>query len=102
MLVPFARAFGGRNVRKRRAGLAQAENGLNFAVISVMNLVIMMGEEFCLPFFGWLIAYGANCCCVFLAKMGEFARVQGHGRLSENWTSIRGRVGAALSAYVLV
>jgi hypothetical protein len=29
-------------VRKRRAGLAQAEKGLNLAVISVMNLVIIL------------------------------------------------------------
>lgn len=40
--VPFALALGGRNVRNRRAGLAQAENGLNLAVTSVMNLVIIL------------------------------------------------------------
>lgn len=42
MVVPLVLAFGGRSVRKRRAGLAQAENGLKRAVISVMNLVIML------------------------------------------------------------
>lgn len=41
MAVPFARAVGGINVRNRRAGFAQAENGLNLAVTSVMNLVII-------------------------------------------------------------
>lgn len=42
MVVPFARAVGGINVRNRRAGFAQAENGLNLAVTSVMNLVIIL------------------------------------------------------------
>lgn len=44
MMVPFARASGGSSVRKRRAGFAQAENGLNLAVISVMNFVIILGK----------------------------------------------------------
>lgn len=42
IVVPVVLAFGGSSVRKRRAGLAQAENGLNRAVISVMNLVIIL------------------------------------------------------------
>ncbi len=42
MLMPFARAFGGIKVRNSRAGLAQAEKGLNLAVTSVMNLVIIL------------------------------------------------------------
>lgn len=40
--VPFWRALGGRNVRKSRAGFAHAENGLNLAVTSVINLVIIL------------------------------------------------------------
>lgn len=40
--VPFARTFGGRKVRNRRAGLAHVEKGLNLAVTSVMNLVIIL------------------------------------------------------------
>ena len=40
--MPWARALGGRNVRNRRAGFAHAENGLNLADTSVMNLVIML------------------------------------------------------------
>lgn len=39
--VPLARALGGRNVRNSRAGFAHAENGLNLAVISVTNFVII-------------------------------------------------------------
>lgn len=31
-------------MRKSRAGLAQAEKGLNLAVISVMNLVIIVAD----------------------------------------------------------
>lgn len=42
MAMPLDRAFGGRNVKKRRAGLAQVEKGLNLAVTSVMNLVIIL------------------------------------------------------------
>lgn len=41
--VPLDLASGGRKVRKRRAGLAQAEKGLNLAVTSVMNFVIILG-----------------------------------------------------------
>lgn len=41
-VVPLARTFGGRNVRKRRAGFAQVEKGLNLAVTSVMNFVIIL------------------------------------------------------------
>lgn len=40
--VPFARTFGGRKVKNRRAGLAHVEKGLNLAVTSVMNLVIIL------------------------------------------------------------
>lgn len=40
--VPFARTFGGRKVRNRRAGLAHVEKGLNLAVTSVINLVIIL------------------------------------------------------------
>lgn len=40
--MPFDRAFGGSKVKKRRAGLAQVEKGLNLAVTSVMNLVIIV------------------------------------------------------------
>ena len=43
MDVPLDLASGGRKVRKRRAGLAQAEKGLNLAVTSVMNFVIIWG-----------------------------------------------------------
>jgi hypothetical protein len=42
MDVPFARALGGRKVRKRRAGFAQGEKGLNLAETSVINLVIIL------------------------------------------------------------
>jgi hypothetical protein len=45
MLVPLARAFGGRNVRNKRAGFAQVENGLNLAETSVMNFVIISAAE---------------------------------------------------------
>jgi hypothetical protein len=41
MVVPLARAFGGRNVRNKRAGFAQVENGLNLAETSVINFVII-------------------------------------------------------------
>lgn len=44
MTVPLDLASGGRKVKKRRAGLAQAEKGLNLAVTSVMNFVIMLGN----------------------------------------------------------
>jgi hypothetical protein len=40
--VPLARTFGGRKVKNRRAGLAHVEKGLNLAVTSVMNLVIIL------------------------------------------------------------
>lgn len=42
MSMPLDRAVGGSSVRKRRAGLAQVEKGLNLAVTSVMNLVIIV------------------------------------------------------------
>ena len=42
ILVPFARALGGMRVRRRRAGFAQGENGLNLTEISDMNLVIIL------------------------------------------------------------
>lgn len=45
MVVPLARAFGGRNVRNRRAGFAQVENGLNLAETSVINFVIISAAE---------------------------------------------------------
>ena len=45
MVVPIARAFGGRKVRNNRAGLAQAEKGLNFTDTSVINLEIMVKTE---------------------------------------------------------
>lgn len=45
IVVPFARAFGGRNVRNRRAGFAQAENGLNLAETSVINFVIILAAS---------------------------------------------------------
>lgn len=45
MAVPLARADGGRKVRKRRAGFAQTEKGLNLAVTSVINLVIILGGK---------------------------------------------------------
>lgn len=45
IVVPLARAFGGMNVRKRRAGFAHVENGLNLAETSVMNLVIILTTE---------------------------------------------------------
>lgn len=45
ILTPMERAVGGSWVRKRRAGFAQAEKGLNLAVMSVMNLVIMAGNS---------------------------------------------------------
>lgn len=41
ILTPFDRALGGKLDRKSRAGLAQAEKGLNLVLISVMNLVII-------------------------------------------------------------
>lgn len=44
MAVPFDRALGGRKVRNSRAGFAQAEKGLNLAVTSVMNLVIIAAD----------------------------------------------------------
>lgn len=45
IFMPVVRALGGRCVRKRRAGLAQAENGLNLAVTSLMNFVIILPAE---------------------------------------------------------
>lgn len=45
IVVPLARAFGGMNVRKRRAGFAHVENGLNLAETSVINLVIILKAE---------------------------------------------------------
>lgn len=44
-LTPWLRTLGGRKMRKSRAGFAQGEKGLNFAVTSVINLVIMLGED---------------------------------------------------------
>lgn len=42
IIMPFARAVGGRKVKNNRAGLADALNGLNLAVTSVINLVIIL------------------------------------------------------------
>ena len=41
-VVPPARTVGGRLERKSLADLERCEKGLNFAVISVMNLVIIV------------------------------------------------------------
>lgn len=46
MVMPDLRAVGGMKERKRRADLAVGEKGLNFVVISVMNLVIILGGCF--------------------------------------------------------
>lgn len=42
--MPVDRAVGGMKDRKRRADFAAGEKGLNFVVISVMNLVIILGN----------------------------------------------------------
>jgi hypothetical protein len=42
IFIPVALALGGRWVRKSRAGFAHAEKGLNLAVTSVMNFVIIL------------------------------------------------------------
>lgn len=42
---PFARALAGRLARNSRVDLEAAENGLNLAVTSVMNLVIMFADS---------------------------------------------------------
>lgn len=57
MEVPLDLASGGRKVRKRRAGLAQAEKGLNLAVTSVMNFVIILGG-----FEAQLSRFASKCC----------------------------------------
>ncbi len=42
IFMPFILASGGSWERNSRAGLAQVEKGLNLAVTSVMNLVIIL------------------------------------------------------------
>lgn len=59
--VPWLRAVGGMFVRKSRADLALMEKGFSLVLISVMNLVIMLGKSrgldgrvysfFCVPSF---------------------------------------------------
>lgn len=44
IFMPLALALGGRCVRKSRAGLAHGEKGLNLAVTSVMNFVIILAD----------------------------------------------------------
>jgi hypothetical protein len=43
MAMPWARALGGRKVRKRRAALARLEKGLNLVFTSVMKREIILG-----------------------------------------------------------
>lgn len=43
--MPSARAFGGINERKRRAGLERGEKGLKVTRTSVRNLVIIAAVE---------------------------------------------------------
>jgi hypothetical protein len=45
IFMPSARAFGGINERKRRAGLERGEKGLNVTRTSVRNLVIIAAVE---------------------------------------------------------
>lgn len=92
MTVPLARALGGRNVRKRRAGLAQAENGLNFAVISVMNLVIILGG------LGVRAARQLTRCLFYVVKVCPFSLAL--AKVSpKNGSDAGFRWRAALSAY---
>lgn len=75
ILIPLARALGGRYVRKSRAGLAQAEKGLNLAVTSVRYLVSILAAERTkncrFPWFNWRwrICRGGLRC---LAALGNF------------------------------
>jgi hypothetical protein len=45
IFMPAARAFGGMSERKRRAGFARREKGLNFTRTSVRNRVIIAGVK---------------------------------------------------------
>ncbi len=47
--MPSVRTFGGKKDMKSRAVLAFAENGLNLAVTSVMNLVNILGAAYAFP-----------------------------------------------------
>ena len=49
MFMPSVRTFGGKKDMKSRAVLAFAENGLNLAVTSVMNLVNILGAVYAFP-----------------------------------------------------
>jgi len=45
IIMPLARAFGGIRERKRRAGFARMEKGLNLTRTSVRNRVIMLQSK---------------------------------------------------------